>query len=90
MNITIVILAAAVSAPLAATAIVSLASVREDRNWSLAAAPHRKADAIARRIVGFHTECRQPWPRPHEPSGAPPPQHATPPDANECHAVVTL
>jgi hypothetical protein len=52
----IIVAGAAAGAPIVAAALVSLASVREDRRCSLAGPPRRKLEAIARRIVGFHID----------------------------------
>jgi hypothetical protein len=54
--VTIVILAAAVSVPLVAAVLVSVASRREDRDWTLAGPPPGPARTAARRIVAFHSE----------------------------------
>jgi hypothetical protein len=56
----IIVAGAAAGAPIVAAALVSLASVREDRRCSLAAPPRRKLEAIARRIVGFHIDDGRP------------------------------
>ena len=58
----IILAGAAAGAPIVAAAVVSLASVREDRHCSLAAPPRRKLEAVARRIVGFHLHDGRPRP----------------------------
>jgi hypothetical protein len=54
MIILLVIVAAAVCAPLAAVVLVSLGSRREDSAHSLAGGPSGALEAAARRLVGFH------------------------------------
>jgi hypothetical protein len=49
-----VIAAVLTSVPIIAIALVSVASRREDRNWTVAGPPPSTAQALARRIVGFH------------------------------------
>lgn len=57
MAIIMILAAAAASAtPIIATVLVSRSSWREDRAWSLAGPPQGRADALARRIVDFHSE----------------------------------
>jgi hypothetical protein len=60
----IVACVAAVAAgwPIVAALIVSIASRREDRNWSLGGPPRSLVEATARRIVGFHADSVE-WPR---------------------------
>jgi hypothetical protein len=66
MAIVMVLIAVAVLAvPGFATVVVSLASVREDRAWSLYRKPQKSSDAMARRIVGFHAEGTVPQPKSH-------------------------
>lgn len=52
----------AVSAPIVAALIVSVASMREDRNWSLGEPARTPLQAIARRIVAFDQDSIT-WPR---------------------------
>jgi len=52
--ILVVIAAAVLSVPIIAVVLVSAASRREDREWTLAGNPPGPASAMARRIVGFH------------------------------------
>lgn len=57
MAIILILIGAAASAmPIAATILVSMSSRREDRAWSLAGPPRGRAEALARRIVNFHSE----------------------------------
>ena len=53
--ILVVIAAAVLSVPIIAVVLVSAASRREDREWTLAENPQGPACAMARRIVGFHS-----------------------------------
>jgi hypothetical protein len=43
------------SVPVIAVVLVSVASRREDREWTLAGPPPGPGSVIARRIVGFHS-----------------------------------
>lgn len=63
MSIALLVCAAiAASVPIAATVVVSMASVREDRDRSLARPARSAVHAMARRIVAFHADgC---WPQP--------------------------
>ena len=64
MAIVVLLIAATASAaPILATALVSLASRREDRAWSLCGQPRDRATALARHIVDFHAEGSWPQPR---------------------------
>ena len=54
------------AAPLAAILLVSAASRREDRDWSLAGQPRGPGRAIARRILACR--CDGPVPRPRRQS----------------------
>ena len=57
MSVILVVIAAAVtSVPIIAVILVSVASRREDREWTLAENPPGPACAMARRIVGFHAQ----------------------------------
>jgi hypothetical protein len=56
------VVALAVSSPIAAALIVSVASRREDANWTLGRRPSSKLDAVARRIVAFDVDSID-WPR---------------------------
>jgi len=62
LAIIVCIAAAAVGSPIVAAAIVTLASHREDKNWSLGQPPHSLVEATARRIVGFDADSIV-WPR---------------------------
>lgn len=53
--ILVVIAAAVLSVPIIAVVLVSVASRREDRQWTLAENPPGPACAMARRIAGFHS-----------------------------------
>jgi hypothetical protein len=53
--------AIAVSTPIAAASIVSIASRREDRNWSLGRPPGGRLEMLARRIVAFDADSVS-WP----------------------------
>jgi len=64
-----VIAAAMTSAPVFAVVVVSVASRREDRAWTLAGPPPGPAQAMARYLVYFHSvgvdwlpACRRPRP----------------------------
>jgi hypothetical protein len=54
MIVLIVVLMALAGALCAVLVLVSLASRREDRAWTLAGPPPDRAAAITRRILGFH------------------------------------
>jgi hypothetical protein len=56
------IAAMAVSVPLIAALLVSVASRREDANWTLGAPPASWLEAAARRIVAFNADSVE-WPR---------------------------
>jgi hypothetical protein len=58
----VVIAAVAVSAPMVAALIVSVASRREDRNWSLGGPARSSLEEVARRIVAFDNDSIV-WPR---------------------------
>jgi hypothetical protein len=63
MVIAIIAVAAAVSAiPVIAALLVSMASIQEDRAMSLHRRPQGPAQALARRLVGFHCESHPPRP----------------------------
>ncbi len=51
-----VIAAVLTGVPLIATALVSMASRLEDRNWTVAGPSPSIVATLARRIVGFHAE----------------------------------
>lgn len=55
-----IIVALAASAPIAATVLVSIGSRREDSEWSLGDPVVGPVQMIARRIVGFRTDCHYP------------------------------
>ncbi len=50
-------------APIGATVLVSVASRREDRDWTLRGTAPGTTEAAARRIVDFHSEGVWPWPK---------------------------
>jgi hypothetical protein len=55
MGVALIVIAAALtSVPVIAIALVSVASRLEDRYWTVAGPPPSTAQALARRIVGFH------------------------------------
>jgi hypothetical protein len=56
LMIVVIALAAVPASAVAAAVLVSLASRREDRAWTLSQPPAGAARAAARRIVGFHSE----------------------------------
>jgi hypothetical protein len=56
--------AVALSGLLAATVLVSVASRREDSDWSLGEPARGPARLLARHIVGFHAWGIREWPRP--------------------------
>jgi hypothetical protein len=58
----ICIIALAVSSPIFAAFIVSIASMREDANWSVGRPATNRLDGIARRIVAFNADSII-WPR---------------------------
>jgi hypothetical protein len=58
-----VVAAVAVSGPVVAAVLVSVASRREDSAWTLGGSATGLARATARRIVGFHAKGIE-WPRP--------------------------
>jgi hypothetical protein len=60
--ILFVIAAVAVSSPMVAALIVSVASRREDRNWSLGGPARGSLEEVARRIVAFDNDSID-WPR---------------------------
>lgn len=67
MAIVMVLIAAVVVAvPIFAAVVVSLASIREDRAWSLGRKPRNATCALARRIVGFHAQGAVLQPRSHQ------------------------
>lgn len=51
-----VIAAILTGVPIIAIALVSMASRREDRDWTVAGPPPGISQALGRRIVGFHAE----------------------------------
>lgn len=53
------------SALLTVVALISVASKREDSEWSLGEPPRGLGRAVARRIVGFHSRGMPEWPRPY-------------------------
>jgi len=61
MAVTVIALALVLSVPVAAAVLVSVASRREDREWTLAGPAPGPARAAARRIVAFHSESMD-WP----------------------------
>jgi hypothetical protein len=63
MELVVICVAALfVSAPISAAFFVSVASRREDRNWSLGQPPRGVIELIARRIVAFDADSIV-WPR---------------------------
>jgi hypothetical protein len=61
MSVILVVIAAAVTTALIiAVALVSVASRREDREWTLAGNPPGPGCTLARRIVGFHSRGIEP------------------------------
>jgi hypothetical protein len=56
MIVLIVVLMALGGALCAVLVLVSLASRREDRAWTLAGPPPDRAAAMTRRILGFHAK----------------------------------
>jgi hypothetical protein len=61
MIIAMLVIGVVVSMPIVATVIVSVASRREDKAWSLRDPAHGVVQDAARRIVDFHSESRG-WP----------------------------
>lgn len=55
-------------APLIAAVLVSIASRREDRAWSLDGPPRGPVQSLSRRIVDFHSEGQYPLPRSRQPT----------------------
>lgn len=63
------ITAIAVSAVIAATALISLASVREDARWTLGEPATSRIEKAARRILRYHSDTtRHPVPHGHAPA----------------------
>jgi len=56
MAVAVIVLAAVLSVPVGAAVLVSVASRREDREWTLAGPAPGPARMAARRIVAFHSE----------------------------------
>jgi hypothetical protein len=56
-TVLFIIVALAASAPIVAAVLVSIGSRREDTEWSLGDPVVGPVQMIARRIVGFHTDC---------------------------------
>ena len=55
MGVALLVIAAVLtSVPIIAIALVSAASRREDRDWTVAGPPPSTAQTLARRITGFH------------------------------------
>ena len=54
--VVVIVLAAVLSVPVVAAVLVSVASRREDREWTLAGPAPGPARMAARRIVAFHSE----------------------------------
>lgn len=63
MILVLFIIAAVVSVPIVAVAIVSIACRREESAWSLGQPARGPVEAAARRILDFHTEDPA-WPQP--------------------------
>ncbi|HUC59857.1 MAG TPA: hypothetical protein VMA95_20825 [Streptosporangiaceae bacterium] len=61
MIILFFIIAVVVSLPVAAIVLVSVASKREDRRFSLGGQADGRVQETARRILDFHTESRSDW-----------------------------
>jgi hypothetical protein len=64
MIIVFFIIAVVVSLPVAAIVLVSVASRREDRQFSLSGPADGRVQQTARRIVDFSTETSSLWPAP--------------------------
>jgi hypothetical protein len=60
-----VIMAVVVSMPMVAIVVVSMASHREDAAYSLGGPPQGMVQAVARRVLDFHTEDPA-WPLPKD------------------------
>ncbi len=54
-----IIVALTASTPIAGAIIVSIASRREDRDWTLGETAVGPVQMVARRILGFHTEANR-------------------------------
>jgi hypothetical protein len=63
MIIAMLVIAVVVTMPIVATVVVSVASRREDKAWSLPDPAESIVQAAARRIVDFHSEAPG-WPLP--------------------------
>jgi hypothetical protein len=63
MAVAVIALALVLSVPVAAAVLVSVASRREDRDWTLAGPALGPGRAAARRIDAFHSESTH-WPAP--------------------------
>lgn len=61
--VVFMVLLAVVGAPVGAAVLVSVASRREDRRWSLGGTAPGRLEAVARWIVDFHSEAPR-LPRP--------------------------
>lgn len=59
-TVLFIIVALAASAPIAAAVLVSIGSRREDEEWSLGQPVVGPVQMIARRILGFRTDCHHP------------------------------
>jgi hypothetical protein len=63
MIIAMLLIGIVVSMPIVATVVVSVASRREDKSWSLRDPAQGAVQAAARRIVDFHSDAPG-WPLP--------------------------
>jgi hypothetical protein len=61
VTVAVIALALVLSVPVAAAVLVSVASRREDREWTLAGPASGPAATAARRILAFHSEGTD-WP----------------------------
>ena len=67
MIIVVFIIAVVVSMPIAAIVLVSIASNREDRAFSLGRPANSRVKETARRILDFSTETKVGWSKPTRP-----------------------
>jgi hypothetical protein len=56
MAVAVIVLAVVLSVPVVVAVLVSMASRREDREWTLAGPARGRGQMAARRIVDFHSE----------------------------------
>lgn len=87
MIIALFVIAAVVSMPLAAVVVVSIASHREDAAWSLDKPAPGLIQAVARRLLDFHTEDPA-WPVPKNAGQARPAAPAPRPAAKPVASAV--